>query len=123
LEELGFPLDPARAVRELRTGEKQLVEIAKALHRRARVLVLDEPTAALSRAETDRLFEIMRSLRQRGIGMIYISHHLDEVFLVADRITVLRDGRAVATWSRGEVSEAKLVAAMVGHEVRGGERS
>ena len=122
LRELGFPLDPARAVKSLTTGEKQLVEIAKALHRRARVLVLDEPTAALSRAETERLFRLMGDLQQRGIGMIYISHHLEEVFQVGDRITVLRDGRAVATWPRGQVTEQDLVQAMVGREVAAGER-
>lgn len=114
LDELGFPLDPQRPVKELTTGEKQLVEIAKALHRKARVLVLDEPTAALSRGEAERLFRIMGDLRQRGIGMIYISHHLDEVFRLADHVTVLRDGRNVATWSSGEVSESKLIQAMLG---------
>ena len=114
LEELGFPLDPDRRVKELTTGEKQLVEIAKALHRKARVLVLDEPTAALSRSEAERLFGIMRDLQKRGLGMIYISHHLDEVFRLADRVTVLRDGRNVATWTSGEVSEAKLIQAMLG---------
>ncbi len=122
LEELGFHLDPRLPVKELGTGEKQLVEIAKALYRRARILVLDEPTAALSRRETERLFAIMRSLQERGIGMIYISHHLEEVFAVADRITVLRDGRNVATWARGAVTEAELVEAMVGRAVAAGER-
>jgi ribose transport system ATP-binding protein len=114
LESLGFPLDAGRRVKELTTGEKQLVEIAKALHRKARVLVLDEPTAALSRGEALRLFAIMRSLQQRGLGLIYISHHLDEVFHIADRVTVLRDGRNVATWRSAEVSEAELVRAMLG---------
>jgi len=122
LEALDFPLDAARPVKELTTGEKQLVEIAKALHRNARILVLDEPTAALSRRETERLFTIMRRLQERGLGMIYISHHLEEVFAIAGRITVLRDGRNIETWSRGEVTEAKLVQAMVGRAVDAGER-
>lgn len=122
LEELGFPLEPTRPVKELTTGEKQLVEIAKALHRKARILVLDEPTAALSRGETRRLFGIIRDLQARGIGMIYISHHLEEVFAISDRITVLRDGRNIETWSRGGVSEAELVRAMVGRELEAGDR-
>ena len=122
LEELRFPLDGARRVKDLSTGEKQLVEIARALHRKARILVLDEPTAALSKFETDRLFSLMEGLRQTGLGMVYISHHLEEVFLVADRITVLRDGCNAGTWVRGGVSERDLVRAMVGHEVAAGER-
>jgi ABC-type sugar transport system ATPase subunit len=114
---LGFPLRPAQPVKSLTTGEKQLVEIAKALHRQARILVLDEPTAALTRGETERLFAIIRGLRERGLGLIYISHHLEEVFEISDRITVLRDGACVATWPRGEVTEADLVRAMVGRDV------
>jgi len=117
LRALGFPLDAARPVKALTTGEKQLVEIAKALHRQARILVLDEPTAALSRGETERLFGIIRDLRARGLGLIYISHHLEEVFEISDRITVLRDGTCVATWPRGEATEAELVRAMVGRDV------
>lgn len=116
LERLGFRLDAAAPVRRLRTGEKQLLEIAKALHRQARILVLDEPTAALSRAETEVLFGLMEGLRGRGIGMIYISHHLAEVFRVADRITVLRDGRNAGTWRRGTVTREALVRAMLGRD-------
>lgn len=122
LAALQFPLDPLRKVRLLTTGEKQLVEIARALYRRARVLVLDEPTAALSRAEAARLFDLMRGLRERGLGLIYISHHLEEVFSIADRITVLRDGRDVATWNRDETDSGTLVRAMLGREVEHGAR-
>ena len=122
LAALDFPLQAETPVKQLTTGEKQLVEIAKALHRNARLLVLDEPTAALSGGETERLFRIIRDLQQRGIGMIYISHHLEEVFEIGDRVTVLRDGRNIATWSRGDYSEEALVQAMIGKDVATGER-
>ena len=121
LDELGFTLDATQPVKELTTAGRQLVEIARALYRQARVLVLDEPTAALSRREASLLFQVMAGLRERGIGLIYISHHLEEVFAVADRITVLRDGRNVATWQRGTVSEPELVQAMVGEVVASSE--
>ena len=117
LDRLGFSLDAARPVRTLGTGERQLVEIARALYRNARVLVLDEPTAALSSHEVERLFSLIDDLRQRGLALIYISHHLEEVFHVGDRISALRDGRKVATWSRGMVTEDELIHAMVGREV------
>jgi len=122
LERLGFPLRAEQPVKSLTTGEKQLVEIAKALHRNARVLVLDEPTAALSGGEIRRLFGIVAQLQERGIGIIYISHHLGEVFEISDRVTVLRDGRNVATWERGAFSETELVQAMIGRKVESGER-
>lgn len=122
LEGLGFPLQAEQPVKSLTTGEKQLVEIAKALYRNARLLVLDEPTAALSGGEIRRLFEIVARLQQRGIGIIYISHHLGEVFEISDRVTVLRDGRNISTWERGAFSEAELVQAMIGRKVEAGER-
>jgi ABC-type sugar transport system ATPase subunit len=117
LEALGFPLDPTASVATLTIGQRQQVEIAKALGREVRVLVLDEPTAALSRAETERLFAILRSLRERGVAILYVSHHLEEVFEIADRITVLRDGRRIGSWPRSEVSIDSVVAAMVGEAV------
>ena len=88
---------PANAVGDLGIGQQQLVEIAKALSKNARILVLDEPTAALTESEVETLFTILRKLRERGVGMIYISHKLDEVFAMSDRITVLRDGRTIST--------------------------
>jgi ABC-type sugar transport system ATPase subunit len=117
LENLGFDLDPRSPVAGLTIGQRQQVEIAKALSRQVRVLVLDEPTAALSRAEADRLFEILRELRARGLAILYVSHHLEEVFAIADRITVLRDGRRVGTWVRSELTLTEVVAQMVGEAV------
>src|SRR5207253_5568942 len=94
---LHLSIDPRTPVINLGIGQQQLVEIAKALSQEARILVLDEPTAALTDAEVETLFEILNKLRARGVAMIYISHKLDEVFRISDRITVLRDGRTVGT--------------------------
>ena len=90
-------LDPATRVGQLGIGQQQLVEIARAIARRPRVLVLDEPTAALARHEIDTLLQLIRELRARGVACVYISHKLDEVFAISDRITVLRDGAAQGT--------------------------
>jgi D-xylose transport system ATP-binding protein len=117
LDELHLPLDPRTPIRELGIGPQQLVEIAKALSQQARILVLDEPTAALTDAEAETLFQILDKLRDRGVGMIYISHKLDEVFRISDRLTVLRDGRAVGTESTSAIDEAQVIARMVGREV------
>lgn len=117
LEDLQFDLDPRALVIGLTIGQRQQVEIAKALGRQVRILILDEPTAALSRAETDQLFRILQSLRARGLGILYVSHHLEEVFEIADRITVLRDGRRVGTWKTTELTLTDLVTAMVGEAV------
>ena len=84
-------------MKELGIGQQQMVEIAKALSKDARILVLDEPTAALTEADAQRLLAVIGELRARGVSSIYISHRLEEVFQIADRITVLRDGRSVAT--------------------------
>src|SRR5690606_16821332 len=89
--------DPSIPLGDLGVAQQQLVEIARAMARRPRILVLDEPTAALSRQEIDTLLALVRSLRAQGVACIYISHKLDEVFAIADRITVLRDGAAQGT--------------------------
>jgi D-xylose transport system ATP-binding protein len=117
LQDLHLPIDPHVPVSNLGIGQQQLVEIAKALSHEARILVLDEPTAALTGAEVETLFGILNQLRARGVGMIYISHKLEEVFRMSDRITVLRDGRTVATNSRSDLNEAQVIKQMVGREV------
>ncbi|HXG92020.1 MAG TPA: xylose ABC transporter ATP-binding protein [Blastocatellia bacterium] len=117
LDELHLPVDPRTPAGQLGIGQQQLVEIAKALSQQAHILVLDEPTAALTDAEVETLFHILDKLRSRGVGMIYISHKLDEVFRMSDRITVLRDGRTVATDATKELDEPRVIALMVGREV------
>lgn len=117
LDDLHLPIDPHTPVRLLGIGQQQLVEIAKALSHNAQVLVLDEPTAALTDSEVETLFGILQSLRERGVGMIYISHKLDEVFRISDRITVLRDGKTVGTNPTSDWTESQVIARMVGREV------
>ena len=117
LKDLHLPIDPRTPVGNLGIGQQQLVEIAKALSQDAKILVLDEPTAALTESEVETLFVILRKLKERGVGMIYISHKLDEVFAMSDRITVLRDGKTVGTESALALSKDKVIALMVGREV------
>ena len=117
LEDLNLTIDPRVPVGSLGIGRQQLVEIAKALSQNAQILVLDEPTAALTESEVETLFEILRKLTARGVGIIYISHKLDEVFAMADRITVLRDGRTVGTNVASEWTKDGVIAAMVGRDV------
>jgi D-xylose transport system ATP-binding protein len=117
LRELNLPIDPRVPVGSLGIGQQQLVEIAKALSKKARILVLDEPTAALTESEVDTLFSILKKLKADGAGMIYISHKLDEVFTMSDRVTVLRDGRTVATHNASELDKEKVISLMVGREV------
>jgi ribose transport system ATP-binding protein len=117
LDSLGFPADPQLPVGGLRMGEKQLVEIAKALMAQASVLIMDEPTSALSPSETEALCDLCRRLRDRGMGIVLITHRLQEMFLLADRITVLRDGRLIGTWPTAEIeSPAALVSLMIGRK-------
>lgn len=117
LRELGLDLDPHTAAGRLGTGAQQLIEIAKALSHNARILVLDEPTAALTDAEAESLFAILRNLLRQGIGIIYVSHRLDEVFRLSGRITVLRDGRSVGTEPASELDAQQVIAKMVGRQV------
>jgi D-xylose transport system ATP-binding protein len=117
LREFDLHLDPATPVRELGIGQKQLLEILRALDKRSRILVLDEPTAALPDHEVGVLLAHLRRLRERGTACIYISHKLDEVFTLADRITVLRDGQSVATEAAAATSIPRVIAQMVGREI------
>jgi rhamnose transport system ATP-binding protein len=115
--QLGVQLDPDRPARGLSIADQQLVEIAKALSFDARVLVMDEPTAALSGVEVERLFAVVRSLRESGAAILFISHRFDEVFALCDRITVMRDGRWVSTDPVGQLTVGQVVRRMVGREV------
>lgn len=117
LGQLKVDLNPDVPVGELGVGQKQLVEIAKALRKRPKVLVLDEPTSALTETETARLLSLLKDLSAGGMACVLISHKLEEVFAVADRITVLRDGRKISTRDTRETSTANVVAEMVGREL------
>jgi D-xylose transport system ATP-binding protein len=117
LERFKVNLDPAAQVSSLGVGQKQLVEIVKALAKDSRILILDEPTAALAEHEVLILLDILRDLRQRGIACVYISHKLDEVFGIADRITVLRDGSTVGTQEAKNTNKAEVIRLMVGREI------
>ena len=117
LKDLHLPIDPRTPVGNLGIGQQQLIEIAKALSQKAKILVLDEPTAALTEAEVETLFAILENLKNRGVGMIYISHKLGEVFRMSDRITILRDGKTVGTDEAKNLSIEKVIAKMVGREV------
>jgi ribose transport system ATP-binding protein len=110
-------VDPNTPVENLGIGQQQLVELAKALSLNCRLLILDEPTAALGDPEIDLLFENMRRLQAEGAGIIYISHRMEEIRRIADRVTVLRDGRVVATHPAISTTPAELVREMVGHEL------
>jgi len=117
LDAVHLALRPDVPVGRLGIGQQHLVEIAKALSRDARILILDEPTAALTDTEAEILFDILGRLRERGVGMVYISHKLDEVFRLADRITVLRDGHTVSTDATSSLDKQRVIARMVGREL------
>lgn len=117
LARFGVALDPDLPCSRLGVGQKQLLEIVKALRKNSRILILDEPTAALAEHEVQVLLNTLRDLRSRGIALIYISHKLEEVFAIADRITVLRDGATVATLQTTETNRSEIIRHMVGREI------
>jgi rhamnose transport system ATP-binding protein len=117
LDRIGASIDPQRTAGTLSMPEQQLVEIAKALGSGAKILIMDEPTASLTDREVERLFQVIVSLRADGAGIVYISHRLDEVFAIADRITILRDGETIATRDRAEIERAVLIEMMAGRAV------
>ncbi|MBA4493986.1 xylose ABC transporter ATP-binding protein [Paenactinomyces guangxiensis] len=117
LKNVGLNISPHAKVSTLGIGQQQLVEIAKALSKDARVLILDEPTAALTETEVEILMEILQQLRKKGVTCIYISHKMPEVFRLADSITVLRDGQTIATLDRSQTDENHVIAMMVGREL------
>ncbi|MGX8709512.1 MAG: sugar ABC transporter ATP-binding protein [bacterium] len=117
LKRLKLNVDPQLPVNKLSVAQAQMVEIAKCLSRNAKVIIMDEPTAALTDEEIDILFSIIRSLSQEGISIIYISHRLDEIFKLADRVTVFRDGKNVATKNIGDIGYQELVSMMVGKDI------
>lgn len=115
---LNVKLDPNAIMGDLTISEKQIVEIAKAISKEAKILVMDEPTAALSEEETQSLFKIIRTLKSKGVSIIYISHRLKEIFEITDRVTVLRDGKKVGTLKTEDTDENKLVEMMVGRDIK-----
>lgn len=114
---LKIKLDPKETVENITTGQMQLTEIAKAVSKNARLLIMDEPSASLSTVEVENMFEIVQQLKNEGVSIIYISHRLDEIFQIADRVTVLRDGNYITTREVKDVNRDQLIALMVGREL------
>ena len=117
LKGLGLDFDPNTLVGELSIAQQQMVEIAKALSVKADILVMDEPTASLTDKETEVLFDTIRRLKSQGIGIIYISHRMSELFEITDRVTIMRDGQYVGTVNTRETTRDQLIAMMVGREL------
>ena len=122
-DKMGVKIDPSTKLGDLTVGKQQMVEIAKAVSRECKLLVLDEPTAALTLPEVEELFKIMNDLRDKGIGMIYISHRMDEINGISDRVTVMRDGEYVGTENTDEVTKDDIVKMMVGRVIMGDQKA
>jgi len=117
LKKLGVSIDKRTPLKELSIAKQQLVAIARALAINAKLLILDEPTSSLSKAEVKKLFEIMLSLKERGIALLFISHKLEELFVISDRFTILRDGQLIGTYNEDELDDDQLISLMVGRKV------
>jgi ribose transport system ATP-binding protein len=117
LARMNIDIDPRTVVGDLTVHQKQVLEIAKAVNKKASILVMDEPTAALGEEDTQSMFKIIRSLKEQGVGIIYISHRLKEVFEITDRVTVLRDGHKIGTVTTAEADMTQLIGMMVGREL------
>ncbi|MBP5275078.1 MAG: sugar ABC transporter ATP-binding protein, partial [Abditibacteriota bacterium] len=117
LSRFGLDLKAEALVGDLGVGKQQLVEIAKALSKNARILLFDEPSSALTEAEVKVLMDIIRGLRDKGVSCVYISHKLDEIFEICDRVTVLRDGKTIKTMDIGDTNTAEIISLMVGREI------
>ncbi|MGT2910205.1 sugar ABC transporter ATP-binding protein [Streptococcus cameli] len=117
LEEVGLHIDPKTLLNELTVSQMQSVEIAKAISHNAKIVIMDEPTSSLTSSEVEKLFEIIAQLKARNIGIIYISHKMDEILRISDDISVMRDGQYVGTWPAEEMTTAKIIKAMVGREL------
>ena len=122
-DKMGVKIDPSVKLGDLTVGKQQMVEIAKAVSRDCKLLVLDEPTAALTLPEVEELFKIMREMKEKGIGMIYISHRMDEINRISDRVTVMRDGEYVGTVNTAEVTKDDIVKMMVGRVIMGEQKT
>jgi ribose transport system ATP-binding protein len=111
-------IDPGATVYELPSSKQQIVEISRAIFRKAKLLIMDEPSAPLSVAEVEKMFQVIRKLKQQGVSIIYISHRMEEIFKIADRVTVMRDGKFITTLKVGETTRRELVNYMVGRELK-----
>lgn len=118
MKPLGLNVNPNAYIRDLKTADRQMVEIARAVSRNAALVIMDEPTSSLSSREVSTLFDIIRKLKDNNVGVIYVSHILSEVLSLSDKITVLRDGRLIGTLNASEADEKVLVKSMVGREIK-----
>lgn len=118
LKRIGCSIDPETMVKKINVGEMQMIEIIKAVSKQSRIIIMDEPTTALTDVETQKLFEVIRKLKSEGIAIIYISHRLDEIFEICDDVTVLRDGKYIGSAKVSDVTKDELISMMVGRELK-----